>query len=144
MEDRSEVLVSEIAQVLEQYRQEVPGRRRPLPESVKSRVSELHKLGCKSAEVSRRTGIPYFTILQWHRKQKSAGFEVVKVVKSRSAVISRKVGPTRGPIQRSKNVDTVTESTFSTVTIMLPNGTRIEGVGVELLLRLIPEIGGER
>jgi hypothetical protein len=144
MEDRRESIVNEISQVLEQYRQEVPGRRKPLPESIKSRVAELHRLGCKSAEVSRRTGIPYFTVLKWARKQKAPGFDVVKVVRSRSAIVRRNATAVSVRKQRSNNVDTVTESTFPTVTIILPSGVRIKRVGLDFLIRLMPAIGGVR
>ncbi|MBI4404518.1 MAG: hypothetical protein HY537_10170 [Deltaproteobacteria bacterium] len=39
-------LIDEISQILEQYRREVPGKRSPLPASVKKRVLELQRAKC--------------------------------------------------------------------------------------------------
>lgn len=65
MEDRKTELIAEISQLFEQYRKEVPGRRRAWPESIKLRVSELRKLGVNFRQISIRTKVPYFTVLKW-------------------------------------------------------------------------------
>jgi hypothetical protein len=43
--ERAQELFGEIHQIYEQYKKEVPKQRRPWPESIRSRILELWKLG---------------------------------------------------------------------------------------------------
>jgi hypothetical protein len=120
MESAGEQIISEIAQIMEQYRKEVPGGRRAWPESIKSRVIRLRGAGLRCAEISRRTGLPYYTVLEW-RKSATAFVEL--------------------PVVKEKKVGTVTVPSLGTVTVFLPSGVRIDGVGAELLKALLPALG---
>src|ERR1700741_1372443 len=78
MEEKAAALFRELEEICAQYKQEVPGRRRAWPESVKKRVLALRSLGINSHQVANRLPIPYMTLASWHRKP--AGFLPVKVV----------------------------------------------------------------
>ena len=126
MPNHADELFIEINQLLTQYRQEVPGRRRAWPESIKSRVVQLRSLGVKFAQISERTTIPYHTVLQW--RSKSTDFTPVKIVNRRQREI----------------VPTVTvkdpKPDLGTVTVTTPSGIRVEGVGRELLLEILSNL----
>ena len=121
MKQASEQLYSEIADISAQYRQEVPSGRRAWPESIKSRVLALRKAGIRGAEISRRTGLPYYTVLQW--REKSPSFVELPVV----------VAP--------QKVSTVTVPASSALSILLPSGARIEGLDLRSLTALLPALG---
>lgn len=59
MDERKDELLGEVKQIFEQYRQEVPGKRRAWPESIKQRVEELHKLGLSYTQIAKKAGISY-------------------------------------------------------------------------------------
>jgi len=71
MTSESAELVSEIKQIMEQYRREVPGRRRAWPEAIKSRVRRLNESGLSLYSIAQLIGIPYVTLKSWERKQKT-------------------------------------------------------------------------
>lgn len=136
MGDRSSEIISEIKQLHEQYRQEVPGRRRPWPESIKRRALELCALGVNCTQVSKETGLPYFTVLKWKR-EKGAGFSMVKVVAKRK--------PEVATVTVAKSAtEAVLPAAVATVTVAMPGGVRIEGVSFEFLERLLPLLGETR
>jgi len=116
-----EQIVSEITEIMDQYRREVPSGRRAWPESIKSRVLSLRRAGVRCAEISRRTGLPYYTVLEWRRGQ--SGFVELPVV------------------VEAKKVSTVTVPTLGTITVVLPSGVRIEGMCVEVLKAILPSLG---
>lgn len=130
MEDRKTTLLEEVRQLLQQYRAEVPGRRRAWPESIKSRAFELRSLGKNFTQIAEETGLPYFTLLKWHKEKKSPGFAVVKLVKSRKAI-----PPETGTVTES--VSTRTER----VTVTVGAQIRIEEVSLDFLLSLLPKLG---
>ncbi len=70
MGNRKAELLDEISQLLDQYRREVPGRRRAWPESIKQRALELHPLGLNFTQIAKRTGLPYYTLLKWRHEKK--------------------------------------------------------------------------
>jgi hypothetical protein len=121
MESEVEQIISEIVEIMEQYRREVPSGRRAWPESIKRRVLRLRELKIRCAEISRRTGLPYYTVLEW-QKIPAAFVELPVVVKS-------------------EKVSTVTVPTLGVLTLTFPSGIRIEGVGVEALKALLPSLG---
>ena len=133
MDERRQELLNEISQLFSQYRREVPGPHRAWPESMKSRVAELRGTGMKFAEIARRTNLPYYTILKWHDELPESSFRLVKVVAGKK-VASVTVART------AEKVASVTEVTSERVTIILPSGVRIEGMGVETLKRLWPTL----
>lgn len=142
---QSEDLVSEISQIMEQYRREVPGKRSRIPLSVKERVLGLQGLGLTCAEISRRTGIPYFSVLRWKNRRRG-GFEVMRVTNGKTGRLISKADTVTVARRRKKRVvATVTVSTaWPTVSIVTPSGIRIEGVSLDTLLKLVPELGGGR
>lgn len=61
-------LVAEIQQIAAQYEQEVPGRRRRWPESIRSRVLALGRLGVTPTKIAGLTDISRATVFLWCRK----------------------------------------------------------------------------
>jgi transposase-like protein len=134
MSNRDELL-DEISQLLSQYRQEVPGKRRAWPESIKQRARALRGTGLNWAQIANRSGIPYHTVLKWRDDKRAGSFALVNVV----------------PAKRYKaKVRTVTVAKPTAVkvpdvvTVTMPNGVRIEGVGTVLLLELLPRLGARQ
>jgi hypothetical protein len=121
MESGVEQIFSEIVEIMEQYRREVPSGRRAWPESIKKRVLALRGSGMRCAEISRRTGLPYYTVLEWQRT--SAAFIELPVV------------------MKAPKVGTVTVPTLGVMTLSFPSGVRIEGMDVEALKALLPSLG---
>ena len=60
-------LISEIQEIAAQYAAEVPGTRRNWPESIRSRVLALGRLGIAKKRISELTGIPAATVFLWCR-----------------------------------------------------------------------------
>ncbi len=60
-----EQIFVDIEQMVLQYKAEVPGKRKTWPESIKRFVRELCGLGFTQADIAKRTGISYYTILNW-------------------------------------------------------------------------------
>lgn len=121
MESGTEQIIKEITEIMEQYRREVPSGRRAWPTSIRSRVLSLRRAGVRCAEISRCTGLPYYTVLEW-RKNPASFVELPVVAKP-------------------EKVGTVTVPTFGVLTITLPSGVRIEGASFEMLNALLPALG---
>lgn len=125
-------LVDEISQIQTQYLQEVPGHRRAWPESIKHRVIELHASGMKFAEIARRTGLAYYTVLRWRDEKSTPGFQAVNVVaKRRSATVT--------VADSGKEMGTVTVA--ESVRVVLASGVRIEGLSLSGLREILPALG---
>jgi hypothetical protein len=60
-------LLAQIKEIFEQYQREVPGKRRHWPESIKSRVLALRRLGVAESKISDLAGIPRATVFLWCR-----------------------------------------------------------------------------
>lgn len=139
MGNRKAEILDEISHLLEQYRQEVPSRRRPWPESIKRRALELSELGLNYTQIAERTGLPYYTLLKWKGEKKTPSFTTMNVVATRAAVAT--VTETT-PVTTAGEVATVAETTpvttDSTVALVLRGGLRIEGVDFEFLMKLLP------
>jgi hypothetical protein len=125
----AEKLIEEIRQITTQYRAEVGSRRKPWPKSIITRVNELGELGLNSKAISDRTGIPYFSILNWRqgkrRKAKAFHALVVRPPELETATVTVPVG---------------SGHQIATVTVTTPDGYRVQVesviVAVELLSRL--------
>ncbi len=139
MGNRKAELLDEISHLLEHYRQEIPSRRRPWPESIRQRAMELNRLGLNYTQIAERTGLPYYTLLKWKAEKKKPAFEMVNVVATKSAVGTVTEST---PVTTVREVDTVTDSTplttASTVTVVLSSGIRIEGMNFDFLTKLLP------
>lgn len=122
--ERVQILIGEIRQIHEQYKKEVPKRRRPWPESIRSRIMELWKLGMSSHQIALETGLPAQTMYSWKERVKKADpkFLPVPIVKKR---------------RRRSNFDLQlsqleVDHKSPTVTVITSDGTRIEGVPLDL------------
>lgn len=115
-------LCSEIRQIHEQYKKEVPKKRRPWPTSIQSRILELWKLGMSSNQISEMTGLPAQTLYSWRQRinKKEPGFLPVPIVKKRHR-------RSNFDIQLSQ-LEEISKS--PTVTVVTTTGLRIEGVPV--------------
>jgi hypothetical protein len=82
MSKTKEELLSEIEQMLVQYRQEVSGRRRAWPNSIQKSEVELFRLGLSGSDISKQTKIPYYTVLRWRTAKPRAGFKELKIISS--------------------------------------------------------------
>ena len=131
-------LFLELEQICEQYKEQVPGRRRAWPRAVKDRIGELQRLGISGHQISKRVPIPYMTIASWRRDKPESGsaFLPVKIVEQPTLAPARATTVTvekrergRPPIQKV--------SIATTVTVVAPNGLRIEGLPVDAALRLL-------
>ena len=120
-------LVAEIRQISVQYEQEVPGRRRRWPESVRCRVLALGRLGVSPTKISELTAISRATIFLWcsklpggGRRQGPRGPDFVQLP----------VGPTVGHVSGSPTVGlTSYHREEPRVSLTAPNGFRFEFSG---------------
>ena len=132
--DRVNALYAEIRHIYQQYLKEVPKKRRPWPESIKTRILELWKLGVSSHQIAQETGLPTQTMYSWRQKIKRSdpGFLPVPIVKKR---------------HRRSNFDIQlsqleSEVKSPTVTVVTPEGFRIEGIPSSDVARIVREIAG--
>ena len=121
MNSDCERLCGEVLEIAAQYSREVPSGRRAWPESIRSRVFALRRAGVRSAEISRRTGLPYYTVLQW----KDEGPRFVEL-----------------PVRTTpEKVSTVTVPASKEFTILLPCGAVIRGLDLNSVAALLPALG---
>lgn len=130
--DRVQELYAEIRQIYQQYLKEVPKKRRPWPESIKTRILELWKLGVSSHQIAQETELPTQIMYSWRQRLKKddSGFLPVPIVKKR---------------HRRSNFDIQlsqleSETKSPTVTIITPDGFRIEGIFASDAARIIREV----
>lgn len=143
-------LIEELRQICAQYAAEVPGSRRPWPESIKSRIFRLRFLGVSNNRIAQETGIPVMTLYTWkmpsreealklpatNTENKSGDFVPVRIVKRRSGLPAR-----HSPIKTTMTIKTSDSHNSneksllpSTVTVVHPNGIRLEGLTFEQAL----------
>ena len=127
--DKSEVLLDDLKQIYTQYQKEVPSKRKPWPESIRDRVSQLQQQGVSCRQISDETGIPTWTIYGWAKKRsKKNSFLPVKVItKNESLVTTPRVKP-------------VTVTKLVTVTIVMPSGIRVEGLSANLAMEMVKKL----
>jgi hypothetical protein len=136
----TEGLVSEISQIMEQYRREVPSKRSRVPESVRERVVALHGLGLNFREISRKTGLPYFTVIKWKPK-KGGAFEPMRITNGKSNGLISEVATVTVAKRKRRRVAMVTKANEGPVSVVFANGTRIEGLNAEMLSQILPSLG---
>ena len=161
MESRIEQLKEEITSILEQYRAEVSGRRKPWPNAIKKRVLELTQLGVPQIQLVHLTGISYMTILEW---RKSAGMKISRknrkkkfhalTVKAGSPTVVDKSSPKtvlpqtvlgQGQPQAvlpQTVVGSASESKIGTVVITTPEGLRVELSSLDQAVEFTKRIRG--
>lgn len=107
--NEEQILLHEIRQITEQYKIEVPGKRKIWPNSVRQRALQLNSLGMRWRAISMHTGLPYFMVLSW-----------------RSAVEFREVATVIVPTS-TKDSSQIPR----TVTVTTSSGLRLEGISFE-------------
>ena len=138
MEERLPALFDEIHQLVNQYKQEVPGRRRAWPVSIKDRILEICTNGEMSLyEVANRSGIPYHTLLTWRFKDKKKAFKELAIVS---------VSPKPEPELKSATVTVMKRRRYQksgqTITVTVGNGMKIEGLDLNGAVRIVKQLGG--
>lgn len=130
--DRVEVLFSEIRQIHEQYKIEVPKKRRPWPKSIQERILELWRLGVSSHQIAHETGLPAQTMYSWKQrlKKEEPKFLQIKPVQKRHR---------RSKFDLQLSQLEVKDKT-TTVTVITSDGLRIEGVPIESAADLVRRI----
>jgi len=134
VQEQSEILFNEIGQLVNQYKVEVPGRRRAWPVSIKTRAMELCEGDFSYHEVAKRTGIPYHTLLTWRyqAKQTNSFTEItIKEPKIKSL-------PTV-TVGRSKKVPKPSPP----LTVTVGKGIKVEGLDIAGAIEIIKFLGGE-
>lgn len=131
MSDKVTTLFDELTQICNQYKAEVPGRRRAWPQSIKKRISELRQLGVGASEIAACTSIPIQTIYSWSNNAKSSSFLPVKV----TAIKAKSKTPTVTVRKRSimKKAQSKSDQ-IPTVTVVTPSGIRVEGLTAEVVM----------
>lgn len=126
MENR-EQLISEIQQILIQYKAEVSGRRKQWPKSIRERVVKLWSGGLSSAAIAKRVAISYTTLKGWEYRNKGH----FKPVSVRKAALTVETSTVRASLKPGPPL------TVKAFTVRTPKGTEIEGLSFEHVLRLL-------
>jgi hypothetical protein len=126
-----EQLYREIRELFEQYKLEVPKKRRPWPVSIQTRVMALWKMGISSHTIEAETGLPAQTMYSWRQriKQEKPGFLPATVVQKRR----HRSNASNVPLSQS-------EVRPITVTVIVGNGIRLEGVPIDRVAQIVREI----
>jgi Transposase len=134
VQEQSEILFNEIEQLVNQYKVEVPGRRRAWPVSIKTRAMELCGGDLSYHEIAKRTGIPYHTLLTWRYQDKQAkSFTEVTIKKSEIKSL-----PTV-TVGRSKKISKPSPP----LTVTVGKGISVEGLDVAGAIEIIKFLGGQ-
>lgn len=120
-----EQLYNEIRQINEQYKREVPKKRRPWPTSIQSRILELWKLGVSCHTIATQTGLPAQTMYSWRERIKKTEGHFLPIPISQRG---RKKGALLVHRNSLSQLEGASEVKCPTVIVILPNGTRIEGL----------------
>ena len=137
----NESAIEEIKQIMHQYSDEVGRGRKAWPRSIKERVRNLFLAGVKGNEISRRTGISYYTVLNWRpNKQKpvAKNFRELAIVSKPS--LPEKLATVTVPTSKNLAPEKV-----GTVTVTTPDGFRVEvdlTQATELIRELRKSAGG--
>jgi transposase-like protein len=149
-------LFDELRQICAQYAAEVPGKRRPWPESVRTRIFRLRFLGVSNARIAQEVGIPAMTLYCWKvPSQKEAcalpppaaepdqegGFVPVRVVRRKSGLpaLGEPAPKSRGR-PRSTTVTVKNAPVAGTLTVVTPEGLRLEGLTLDQAIAAAREL----
>jgi hypothetical protein len=130
--ENAEQILKEIRELHEQYANEISSKRKPWPKSIRERVDELWRIGLSSHEIAAATDLPAQTMYSWKSKRnRSPDFLPIEIVKEKLKSL---------PLQLSRLDTRPTEhASISsiipiTVTVVLPNGVRLEGLDADKAL----------
>lgn len=136
MENRIQVLASEIKQIYEQYIREVgSGGRKVWPRAIKDRALELDSLMHSSKEAAKISGLPVDTIYLWRSEVKKSKFKSLPVVRSKSVTVTDAKLPSPQP-------RTLIDSSSVTVTVTTPKGFKLEGLSARVALEIVLKLEG--
>jgi hypothetical protein len=127
MTDQAIQIIGEINQMREQYFAEVGAdARRAWPKSIRERIMALDQMKIARKEISRLTGVPYDTIMQWryYQNKLDRGFHALTVQEPKDATVT-----VASPSNQNVAINV-------TVTVTTPNGYRVEGV-VDDVIRVL-------
>jgi hypothetical protein len=144
MTEHQQQLLDELRQICTQYQREVPTRRRPWPESIRGRILRLKELGLSFHTIASETGIPAMTLYSWGpdgktRKRKKSNGAFVPVRVSAGPAVVR--APTTVTVpSRRKPGPRPSRKEVGTVTVVLTNGIRLEGLDTRSAVALAREL----
>jgi hypothetical protein len=139
---RIQEIFSELTQICEQYKAEVPSHRRAWPMAVKSRVFELRSFGLRDPAIAMKTGLCYQTLRTWKESTTAIApsffpVEIKPQQLSRTPTVTvrdetpiLKTKSTPQPIRRGRRPS-------PTMTVITPEGFKIEGIDRSTLLQLL-------
>ena len=124
MIEHAEKLISEIQQIKTQYQTEVGSRRKPWPNSIKERVQQLFEMGYTGFSISKDSGIPYHSVLNWKPRSKKpkSSFHALTVVDDKK--------------MSTVTVPTLKNNQMPMVTVQTPKGFRFEGSAESIVVIL--------
>lgn len=132
-------LIDEIRQIQQQYAGEVRSRRRPWPASIRQRIEQLSDLGMSFKEISERTKVPYYSIMNWrHGKPsvKKQGFHALTIAPLGKA--SEPAATVTVPIVAGK-----TEGwPIGIVTVTTPDGYQLRFEDARTVAKVLEELRG--
>jgi transposase-like protein len=121
--DKQEQLLSELKQISEQYANEVSGKRRAWPKSIRERVIAARREKISFERISEATGIPLQTMYSWRiGKQRASAFLPVRVAPKASYV--------QQPLLESRKARPGRRQP-TTVVVVVGLKLRIEGLSLE-------------
>lgn len=128
MLQEAEAIILEVQKIKTQYQDEVGSRRKPWPKSISQRIEKLFSMGFSGQSISKDTGIPYHTVLNWKPRESKAleQFHAVKVADSKLPMVT---------------VPTLDLKNLSSLTMITPKGFRFEGEARSLIL-ILKEVRG--
>lgn len=151
MEEEVHHLFNELRNIFEQYQKEVPGKRRPWPESIRERILKLWSLGVTSHQISEECKMPAQTLYSWRqrlKKQKAVpGFSEIPLKRSKRRTnfqIQQDEIRHSNRLQLSQleSLPTMQPQVQQSVILTLPSGVKIEGLNFEQIKDLLQRLEG--
>jgi hypothetical protein len=133
-------LVSEIQEILVQYRVEVSTKRRTWPASIRDRIVALRKQGVSPYRISELSGVPYTTVVSWFGRPKPKSKERGRFL----PVVQGGIRPAPSTDSRVTTVrpTMVAQTTVVGLTVVLPGGFEVRGLSnLEQIAELYRSIG---
>lgn len=142
-EREAEQLLGEVRDLFEQYQREVPRKRKPWPESIKKRIAALWALGVGNHQIAMEAKVPVQTLYSWRQRIKAGrdpGFTQIAITprSPRRSEFQIEADEERRRCERQlSQLDVASEAMPTTVTVVLLNGIRVEGLDAGSAAELI-------